>query len=86
MFFVLCEIPVIYFLATVLFLAIHHYEHDGPLATVFKCLVLAVGGVAILNKLQPLLYRIRLTSGFQNGLRQFFNEERNSVGDRKSVV
>ena len=37
------------------FLAIHHYERNGRLATLLKCLVLAVGGVAILNKLQPLL-------------------------------
>jgi hypothetical protein len=55
MFFVLCEIVLIYFVATVLFLAIHHYECNGRLATLFKCLVLAVGGVAIIYKLQPVL-------------------------------
>ena len=55
MFFALCEILLIYFVATVLFLAIHHYECNGRLATLFKCLVLAVGGVAIINKLQPVL-------------------------------
>ena len=55
MLFVLCEILIIYFLAAVLFLAIYHYERNGRLATLLKCLVLAVGGVAILNKLQPLL-------------------------------
>jgi hypothetical protein len=46
---------IIYFLAAVLFLAIHHYERNGRLAALLKCLVLTVGGVAILNKLQPLL-------------------------------
>ena len=55
MFFVLCEILIIYFLAAVLFLAIYHYERNGRLAALLKCLVLTVGGVAILNKLQPLL-------------------------------
>jgi hypothetical protein len=55
MFFVFCEIFVIDFLATILFLAIHHYERNGPLAVLCKCLVITVGGVAILNKLQPLL-------------------------------
>jgi hypothetical protein len=55
MFFVLCEILIIYFLAAVLFLAIHHYERNGRLAALLKCLVLTVGGAAILNKLQPLL-------------------------------
>ena len=55
MFFVLCEILAIYFLATGLFLAIYHYERNGRLAALLKCLVLTVGGVAILNKLQPLL-------------------------------
>ena len=55
MFFVLCEIFVIDFLAIILFLAIHHFERNGPLAALFKCLVMVVGGAAILNKLQPVL-------------------------------
>jgi hypothetical protein len=33
----------------------YHYQRDGRLATLFKCLVMAVGGVAVINKLQPLL-------------------------------
>jgi hypothetical protein len=42
------------FVGAALFLFVDKYERKGPVARLLKFLVLFVGGVAILHKLQPL--------------------------------
>jgi hypothetical protein len=42
-------------LGATLFLVVDKYERDGSIANLLKFLVLVVGGLAILHKLQPLL-------------------------------
>ena len=46
---------IIGFVGAALFLFVDKYERDGSMANLLKLLVLVVGGVAILHKLQPLL-------------------------------
>jgi hypothetical protein len=46
---------IIGFIGAALFVFIDKYEREGPVARLLKFLVLVVGGVAILHKLQPML-------------------------------
>jgi hypothetical protein len=46
---------VIGFAGAILFLVVDKFERDSPMANLLKFLILVVGGVAILHKLQPLL-------------------------------
>ncbi|MGO9048092.1 MAG: hypothetical protein ACLQFW_14590 [Xanthobacteraceae bacterium] len=41
------------FVGAILFLLVDKYEPEGPLARLLKFLILFVGGVAILHRLQP---------------------------------
>jgi hypothetical protein len=46
---------IVGFVGAALFLFVDKYERDGRMANLMKFLVLTVGGVAIIHKLQPLL-------------------------------
>jgi hypothetical protein len=44
---------IIGFVVAALFLFVDKYERDGTMANLLKFLVLVIGGVAVLHKLQP---------------------------------